>query len=267
MSNKNEIRDMIRDELRPICLKLDSLEKKLGDLTQSVKFISAKYDQLIEKQQKTDKKVSDVISSNAEIKRELLSTDQKADDSLKEIEEISQYLRRDCLEITGVNASDEEASVDAVKAISELLEIPPVTDADISIAHPLPTYSNGPPKIIVKFTRRSVRNKFYANRKKLYGVETKDLPTSRQELKTGSKIYIGESLTPKKRKLFGEVNRYRKDMKWRYIWTNNSKIFLKEGEQTVKHSIETKEDLIKLQSSNEAIARRTRQRHTQSQGT
>lgn len=201
MSNKNELRNMIRDEIKPICLKLDSMEKQFNELNQSVQFLSAKYDQLIDKQHKMDKKMSDMTNSNAELKKEMSTVEQKAGESLKEIEEINQYLRRDCLEITGIKASDEEACNDAVKAIGELLEIsPPVTDEDISIAHPLPTYSNGPPKIIVKFTRRNVRNKFYFNRRKLQGVKANDLPTSREELRSENRnIYIGESLTPKKK--------------------------------------------------------------------
>ena len=48
-----------------------------------------------------------------------------------------------------------------------MIEVP-LQDNDISIAHPIPIYKVGaPPKLIVKFTRRSVRDKFYLNRRKL----------------------------------------------------------------------------------------------------
>ena len=77
------------------------------------------------------------------------------------MEEISQYLRRDCLEITGV-AVNEECSAEAIaKSVGNVIGVP-LQDNDISIAHPIPTYKdNTPPKLIVKFTRRNVRNKFY----------------------------------------------------------------------------------------------------------
>ncbi|CAB4006036.1 Hypothetical predicted protein [Paramuricea clavata] len=102
-----------------------------------------------------------MISSNAELKKELFSIEQKAierNSSSKEIEGISQYLRQDWFEITGIKASDEEACVDVVKAIGikasdeeacvdvvkaigELLEVLPVPYEDILIAHPSSTYN------------------------------------------------------------------------------------------------------------------------------
>jgi hypothetical protein len=53
----------------------------------------------------------------------------------------------------------------------------PLSGEDISIAHSFPSFNtNAPPKLIVKFTRRSVRNNFYSKRKNLANVKVKDLP-------------------------------------------------------------------------------------------
>lgn len=43
-------------------------------------------------------------------------------------------------------------------------------EEDISTSHPLPS------KIVVKFTRRDVSDRFYSNRSKLAGNKIKDLP-------------------------------------------------------------------------------------------
>ncbi|CAH3013802.1 unnamed protein product [Porites evermanni] len=44
-----------------------------------------------------------------------------------------------------------------------------VKEGDISTSHPLPTFKeDAPPKIIVKFTRRDMRNSFYTNPKEAY---------------------------------------------------------------------------------------------------
>ena len=86
-----------------------------------------------------------------------------------ETEEIAQYLQRDCLEISGVKPNTEYSSENIVESIGKVLNVN-VTDADISIAHPLPSYKKDAlPKLIVKFTRRNVRNEFYAKRKVLTG--------------------------------------------------------------------------------------------------
>ena len=84
-----------------------------------------------------------------------------------------------------------------------------IKEEDISTSHPLPSYnSDAPPKIIVKFTRRDVRNAFYANRRKLIKIKTNALPDL--GLTEQQNICISESLTPFKKKLFGEANKIKK---------------------------------------------------------
>ena len=66
------------------------------------------------------------------------------------------------------------------------------------IAHPIPSYNAAAPrKIIVKFTRRSVRNTFYSNRGKLARKKARDLPDL--DLESNANIFISESLTPYKK--------------------------------------------------------------------
>ena len=55
------------------------------------------------------------------------------------------------------------------------------------------------------------------------------------------KIYISESLTPKKKKLFGSVNKLKKELKWKFIWTNHGRIYLKKGEDMETHKIDSLE--------------------------
>ena len=91
----------------------------------------------------------------------------------------------------------------------------PLQDNDISIAHPIPTYKVGaPPKLIMKFTRHSVRDKFYLNRWKLARKKAKDLPNL--NLSSEADVFVSESLTSFKKKLFGDVNKVKKHLKWTY---------------------------------------------------
>ena len=74
---------------------------------------------------------------------------------------------------------------------------------EISIAHQIPTYKeDAPPKIIVKFARRDIRNKFYGSRRKLANEKIQDLPDL--NLTSTENVYISESLTPDKMELFSE---------------------------------------------------------------
>jgi hypothetical protein len=149
---------------------------------------------------------------------DLKGVNQRSLQATSQIEELSQYLRRDCLEITGIKESSDCSAGAIVKSVGKAIGVP-LSGEDISIAHPLPSFNtNAPPKLIVKFTRRSVRNIFYSKRKNLANVKVKDLPDL--SLNSPNKVFISESLTPYRKKLFGNVNQVRKRLNWRFIWTN-----------------------------------------------
>jgi len=96
----------------------------------------------------------------------------------------------------------------------------------------------------VKFTRHSVRNKFYSNRRKPARKKAKDLP--HLNLSSEADVFVSESLTPFKKKLFGDVNKVKKHLKWKYIWTYNGRIFIREDEDKPSFSFDNAEDLNKF---------------------
>ena len=55
--------------------------------------------------------------------------------AMGETEEMAQYLRRDCLEISGVKSNAEFSSENIVESIGKVLNVS-VTENDISVAHP-----------------------------------------------------------------------------------------------------------------------------------
>ena len=127
-------------------------------------------------------------------------------------ESLAEYLRRDCLEISGVPPSTNYTCNEVVMAVGEAIGIQ-VKEEDISTSHPLPTFNkDAPPKLIVKFTRRDTRNSFYTNRRKLIDKKICHLP--KLGCTEENSIYISESLTRYKKELFREVNKWRKRIKW-----------------------------------------------------
>ena len=70
-----------------------------------------------------------------------------------EIDEMAQYMRHDCLEISCVKSNANFSSESIVVNIGKALDLD-INVNDISIAHPREAL----PKIIVKFTLRDVRN-------------------------------------------------------------------------------------------------------------
>ena len=185
------------------------------------------------------------LSINA-TKEELGKVKKCAADAMSQIEELAQYVRMDCLEISGIQPTAACTCEDIVTAIGKAIGVPMVKE-EISTAHRVPSYkADAPPKIIVKFTRRDMRNRFYGNRRKLANKKVKDLPDL--NLTSTEMVYISESLTPYKKRLFGEANKQKKKLKWKYIWTQNGRISIKANENASTHSFDTMEDLSKFQS-------------------
>ena len=231
-----QVKNLLKQELSPINAKLDGLTTKLSDIDTAVNFLSGKYDALLNQLKDTNRKVNSHASDVAKVKENLKEIERLAYSASSKVEQIAQYLRRDCLEITGI-ATNEECSAEAIiKSISDVIGVP-LQDSDISIAHPIPTYKVGaPPKLIVKFTRHSVRDIFYLNRRKLARKKAKDLPNL--NLSSEAEVLVSESLTSFKKKLFGDVNKVKKHLKWKYIWTYNGRIFIREDENKPSFSFD-----------------------------
>ena len=94
---------------------------------------------------------------------------------------------------------------------------------DISIAHQLPDTKGKKDRFIVKFVRREKRDEFYKSRKHLGGKKASVLPVVACEMGKSihqdSAMYINESLTQYCSDLFGRVNKFKKEDKYKFLWT------------------------------------------------
>ena len=86
----------------------------------------------------------------------------------KEIDDLEQYFRRNCLLLHGAVEMNTECTVDIIKTCAEELAID-VKQEDLDRSHRLGKVKrndNKPRPIIVKFARYVVRNKVFSNKKK-----------------------------------------------------------------------------------------------------
>ena len=87
-----------------------------------------------------------------------------ANEAHMQTEELAQYIRRDCLEISGIAPNEELSCKGVVRSVENAIDVS-VSDMDILVSHPIPSFNTtAPPKIIVKFTRREIRDRFYYHR-------------------------------------------------------------------------------------------------------
>ena len=77
-------------------------------------------------------------------KANIKSVEKLAHDTSFVVEDIAQYLRRDCLEITGVIANQDCPAEAIPKSVGNVFGVP-LQDNDLSIAHPISTYNENVP--------------------------------------------------------------------------------------------------------------------------
>ena len=240
---REEIKNLLKEAIKPLERKIDYLNNGFQELKRLVDFVNEKYDDILVELKQANEKIQRQGTSLKQMRRDLDDAAKQAQDAMNGFENLAEYLRRDCLEISGVPPSENYTCNQLVMAVGQAIGVR-VKEEDISTSYPLPTFKeDAPPKIIVKFTRRDTRNSFYTNRRtrKLIDKKASDLPDL--GITAGSKVYISEYLTRYKKGLFGEVNKLRKRIRWKHIWTQNSRIYIKESDKSAVMVINSYEDL------------------------
>ena len=74
--------------------------------------------------------------------------------------------------------------------------------------------------------------------------KAKDLPNL--NISSEADAFVAVSLTSFKKKPFGEVNKLKQKLKWKYIWTYNGRIFLRHDENRPSFSFNCEKDLSKF---------------------
>lgn len=222
MPTIKEFESLLDSKLQPIQTKLDGLVKQMND---NYTALQAKLD-LLE-------------ARNASLEAENGILTKKLQTCEINLNNLEQYSRRECVEISGIPEVKEENTDDIVIKVGSLIGLD-IDKHDISISHRLPksSYSaavrEGPrassnassraPNIIVKFVRREMRDRFYKGRKLLRDKSTRDLDLARY---SENKIYISENLTQANKDIFKESLQVKKDLKYKFIWTFYGRTYLR----------------------------------------
>ena len=113
--------------------KLFSIEEKFDTLQKLVDFMSAKYDELLKHIQGSNEKVVTLTSDVKNLKRDFSGTQKLALELTKDMEDLAQYLRRDCIEISGLTPTESMSCIELVKALGKDMQVD-LKDDDISVA-------------------------------------------------------------------------------------------------------------------------------------
>ena len=250
------IRQEIKLELQTLKASIDLLTDRCNTLENSQQFLSNKYDTVVQTLQnvkeqvtKLDKKYKDATGSLEAKQTNMADMADKTQETLYRIDcsldGTQQYLRRDCLEITGVPITSHDNPKLLVKEIGTLIGAE-IDDSHIAAAHRLPDSKNVKNRLFVKFLQRDKREEVYKKRKHLVGKSVHQLPSIRAEIgesvSRDNKIYINESLTSYRKRLFGRIKDYKRKNNVKYLWTSNGKIMLKVNEASATEAFTTHEE-------------------------
>ena len=226
------------------------LDKKLNPIIESIEFISKEYDEFKRKIQLLEETNKTVVKENEHLKQQVAGLHNEIDQMKNNADDQEQYFRRECLEIRGVPVTEQEDTNNITKQIGSLMGLT-LEESEISVSHRLPSRSSSSggtpsPPIIVKFTQRDTRDRFYRLRSKLKDFSTGNIGLGRV---AENKIFIQESLTPKKKDLFRNCLEFKKRKSFKFIWTHYGKVFLRKNESSPTITVFTIKDLERLQQA------------------
>ena len=123
-----QMKELIKQKLAPVQVKLGKLANQFGELEKTANFLQGRYDSLLKQLQDTIKqvrtanqKLNTQSSQIAALKDETKYLEKNAHDAAFQLDELAQYIRRDCLEVTGVKASENCTGVAIVKSVGKLI--------------------------------------------------------------------------------------------------------------------------------------------------
>lgn len=142
------------------------------------------------------------------------------------IEEAEQYSRKNCVEIHGVPEGEKENTaglLDLVKKVGDAVGME-ISEAMVDACHRfgIKKTDGGPRGIIVKFVWRLDKDNL---RDKKRG--KRNLSTRHMGLPVDKPVYVNESLTKTRRRLYGMARKFKSDNNWKFVWHRGGKIFLK----------------------------------------
>lgn len=211
--------------------QFDSMNEKIDQLTESVKFINSKYEEI--------KNNIKVTIDNQEILNKGITKLQKEGKEQKlkihSLTERLEYLERTQLDSTmnlyPLLETENENILDVVKLIGACIGQKLDSDNVISAFRRSKRKSGNPGEVVVKLASHELRDRvleLIKNKKLMHG----DIGLN---CKLG-RIYCNEELTAEGKNIYYAALKLRKDKGYRFIWTKGGRTYIKrkEGENTIR---------------------------------
>lgn len=242
--------------LKDVLEELRAIRKTQNDIKEEQKLFRESmekyYEELSEVKNMVQANVSDIKASTEKIAllEHSVQTLSKENIELKmKINEQEQYSRGNCLEITGVPQPNGECTIATVQqvcaALGHRLDTSLVDSCYRLKANP--NLPNQPKTIMIKFTKKSEKDKILELRKVKRDFLTANLDTSLSGLiKKHNTIYVNESLTLYNKYLYAKAKQFKRENNIKYLWIKGGNIYMKKSESSTTFVIKSNKDFINV---------------------
>ncbi|XP_061711369.1 uncharacterized protein LOC133520753 [Cydia pomonella] len=240
---------LFREEMRAISYEIKALRMTMTDLTSKIKECDGRIDNLCTRVEKLENNTSNSNESHNSEKSLLDTIVQLRMD----INNRDQDLLLNDLEISSVPEQNGENTVHIVTTLGQKLGVTlsehDIVDATrVGRATQLNEGDQGPPSrprpLVVRLARRALRDQLLHAARVRRGATTEGtgLPGH------NCRFYVNERLTPFNRKLFQKARQLKEHYGWRYVWTRDGRIYVRQrpGSESPRHRIQTELDLSRV---------------------
>ena len=120
---REEIKNLLKEPIEPLERKLDNLNNGFQELKRLVDFVNGKYDDVLVRLKQANEKIQRQGTSLRQMRKDLEDATKRAQDAMNGFENLAEYLRRDCLEISGVPPSESYMCNQLVMAIRQAVGV------------------------------------------------------------------------------------------------------------------------------------------------
>ncbi|XP_045541513.1 uncharacterized protein LOC123723014 [Papilio machaon] len=226
-------------EIRLLRQNMSGLHLKLSEAIQSIQDCSKRMDDVTTKMELMEERLTSLENQQAKENTELKNQVAALIDKVNFQE---QLMLKNEVEVVGVPETKHESLAHTVKVISNKIGVT-VTDAELDSVMRVGTRNttrlNVIRPIVVRFLRKEKRDEFILAAKTRKNINSKDVTPDSPE----HTIFINERLTKQNRHLFREARLRSKQANFKYCWTKNGLIYVRQREGKAAILIRSDADL------------------------
>lgn len=233
---------VITDKLDVLLKEISDLRIESKEMAKSIECTHDKIDDLTKLVQKHDDAIKNCERSIDNVKSENTYLRRQVDELKADLNNMHQYSRANCVDITGVPMLREENIMNIVQAVARVVHFelkPEMVDA----VHRLGRRGSPsrPPGVIIKFVRRIDMDEFLRLAKVKSGFAASDLGFVSE-----NRVFIRPSMSPGNRDLFSLARSIARDHDYKYVWFSNGRILMRKMEGTAVIHVTSKVQVLKL---------------------